>query len=286
MNHDVADIGLADAGALKIEWAEREMPVLAGIRERFARSGRSTGCASARASTSRPRPRTSCARSRPAAPTSCSASSNPLSTQDDVAASLVANYGIPTFARQGRGPRHVLPAHRGGARHAAADHDGRRRDLVTRSTRERTELLDGSSGGTEETTTGVIRLRAMAADGDARVPGHRGQRGADQAPLRQPLRHRPERDRRHPARDEHPHRRASTVVVGGYGWVGRGIASRCARHGRASSTVVEVDPIRALEAAMDGYQVMTDRPRRRASATSSSPRPATSTSSGASTSRR
>ena len=110
-------------------------------------------------------------------------------------------------------------------------------------------------GGTEETTTGVIRLRAMADDGVLAVPDHRRQRRRHQALLRQPLRHRPEHDRRHPPRHQHPARRARRSSSPATAGAAR--ASRCARAAWARSVIVtEIDPVRALEAVMDGFRVM------------------------------
>ena len=146
-------------------------------------------------------------------------------------------------------------------------------DLVTRAPHEDAPTcLPDVIGGTEETTTGVIRLRSMADRRRAEVPDRRRQRGDDQALVRQPLRHRPEHDRRHHPRHQHPARRR-TFVVGGYGWCGRGVAMRATGMG-ANVIVTEIDPTRALEALMDGYRVM---PMAEAAqmATSSSPSPAT-----------
>ena len=130
--------------------------------------------------------------------------SNPLSTQDDVAATLVRDYGIPVFAIKGEN-NEVYYSHIA----AALDHrphitmdDGA--DLVTMLHTKRQDLLAGVIGGTEETTTGVIRLRAMAKDGVLKYPVDRGQRRPDQAPVRQPLRHGPEHHGRHPAGDQRP----------------------------------------------------------------------------------
>ncbi len=254
MNHDVADIGLADAGALKIEWADRQMPVLADIRERFAAERpldgwRISACLHVTSETANLM-RTLAAGG--ADVVLCS--SNPLSTQDDVAASLVAHHGIPTFAIKGE-DRDSYYRHIG----AALDHrpqvtmdDGA--DLVNELHTKRRELLDGVVGGTEETTTGVIRLRAMAKAGKLAYPVvavnealtkhlFDNRYGTGQSAIDGIL------------RATNILFAGKHVVVGGYGWVGRGIASRA--HGMGSIvTVVEVDPIRALEAAMDGYRVM------------------------------
>jgi adenosylhomocysteinase len=252
--HDVADIGLADAGRLRIEWADRQMPVLAGIRERFAverplDGWRISACLHVTAETAN--------LMRTLAEGGADAvlcSSNPLSTQDDVAASLVTHYGVPVYAIKGEG-RDSYYAHIG----AALDHrpqvtmdDGA--DLVNELHTKRTELLDGVIGGTEETTTGVIRLRAMAKDGVLRYPivavnealtKHLfdNRYGTGQSAIDGIL------------RATNILFAGKTVVVGGYGWVGRGIATRA--HGMGANViVVEVDAVRALEAAMDGYRVM------------------------------
>jgi adenosylhomocysteinase len=251
---DIADIGLADAGALKIEWADRQMPVLAGIRERFERERplegwRISACLHVTAETANLM-RTLKAGGADAV----LCSSNPLSTQDDVAASLVAHHGIPTYAIKGE-DRDSYYSHIG----AALDHqpqvtmdDGA--DLVNELHTRRTELLAGVVGGTEETTTGVIRLRAMAKAGKLAYPivavnealtKHLfdNRYGTGQSSIDGIL------------RATNILFAGKTVVVGGYGWVGRGIASRA--HGMgANVVVVEVDAVRALEAAMDGYRVM------------------------------
>ena len=255
--HDVADIGLADVGARKIEWADRQMPVLAGIRERFAaqrplEGWRISACLHVTAETAN-LVRTLAAGG--AEVVLCS--SNPLSTQDDVAASLVANHSIPTYAIKGE-DRETYYRHIGTALdqrpHVTMD-DGA--DLVTALHTQRTELLEGVAGGTEETTTGVIRMRAMASQGKLRYPivavnealtKHLfdNRYGTGQSAIDGIL------------RATNVLFAGKNVVVGGYGWVGRGIASRADGLG-ANVTVVEVDPIRALEAAMDGYRVMTAR---------------------------
>ena len=254
---DVRDIGLADAGALKIEWADRQMPVLAGIRERFAAERPLAGwkisaCLHVTAETANLM-RTLAAGGADAV----LCSSNPLSTQDDVAASLVEQHGIPTFAIKGE-DRDSYYGHIG----AALDHapqvtmdDGA--DLVNELHTRRTELLSDVVGGTEETTTGIIRLRAMAAAGALRYPVL----GVNEALTKHLF------DNRYGTgqsaidgilRATNVLFAGKNVVVGGYGWVGRGIASRADGLG-ANVTVVEVDPIRALEAAMDGFRVMTAR---------------------------
>ena len=253
MSGDIADIGLADVGSLKIEWADRQMPVLAGIRERFAterpfEGWRISACLHVTAETANLM-RTLAAGGADAV----LCSSNPLSTQDDVAASLVAHHGIPTFAIKGE-DRDSYYGHIA----AALDHapqvtmdDGA--DLVSELHTRRLDLLPGVVGGTEETTTGVIRMRAMAAAGKLRYPVL----GINEALTKHLF------DNRYGTgqsaidgilRATNVLIAGKQVVVGGYGWVGRGIASRASGMG-GIVTVVEVDPIRALEAAMDGFGV-------------------------------
>ncbi len=229
------------------------MPVLAGIRERFAverplAGWKISACLHVTAETANLM-RTLAAGGADAV----LCSSNPLSTQDDVAASLVAHHDIPTFAIKGE-DRDSYYSHIA----AALDHapqvtmdDGA--DLVNELHTRRTELLPDVVGGTEETTTGIIRLRAMAAAGKLRYPVL----GVNEALTKHLF------DNRYGTgqsaidgilRATNVLIAGKQVVVGGYGWVGRGIAARAAGMG-GIVTVVEVDPIRALEAAMDGYRV-------------------------------
>ncbi|HET9496802.1 MAG TPA: adenosylhomocysteinase [Candidatus Limnocylindria bacterium] len=252
---DIRDPGLADEGALRIEWADRQMPVLAGIRDRLAAERpldgwRISACLHVTAETA------NLARTLAAAGADVVlCASNPLSTQDEVAAALVSDHGIEVFAIKGE-DRDTYYGHI----NAALDHrpqltmdDGS--DLVGELHKHRTELLPEVKGGTEETTTGVIRLRAMAADGALRYPilaineaatKHLfdNRYGTGQSAMDGIL------------RATNVLLAGKTVVVGGYGWVGRGIAARA--HGMGSNVViVEIDPIRALEAAMDGFRVLT-----------------------------
>jgi adenosylhomocysteinase len=252
---DIKDEGLADEGAQRIEWADRQMPVLAGIRDRLTgerplAGWRISACLHVTAETA------NLARTLAAAGADVVlCASNPLSTQDDVAAALVVDHGIEVFAIKGE-DRDTYYGHI----NAALDHgpmltmdDGS--DLVGELHTHRSDLLADVRGGTEETTTGVIRLRAMAADGALRYPilavneastKHLfdNRYGTGQSAVDGIL------------RATNVLLAGKTVVVGGYGWVGRGIASRA--HGMgANVVVVEIDPIRALEAAMDGFRVMT-----------------------------
>ncbi len=253
--HDVTDLGLAAEGVRRIEWAEREMPVLRLIRERFAAERPLDGlrvgaCLHVTTETA------NLMRTLAAGGADVTlAASNPLSTKDDVAAALVAEYGIPVFARRGE-DRDTYYAHLD----AVADthpqltmDDGC--DLVSLLHSQRPGQVSEVLAGTEETTTGVIRLKAMAADGALRFPViavneaqtkhlFDNRYGTGQSTLDGIL------------RATNILIAGRKVVVAGYGWVGRGIASRMAGMG-AHVAVVEVDPVRALEALMDGYQVLT-----------------------------
>jgi adenosylhomocysteinase len=253
--HDVTDLALAAEGVRRIEWAEREMPVLRLIRERFEREKpldglRIAACLHVTTETA------NLMRTLKAGGAEVHlAASNPLSTQDVTAAALVAEYGISTYARRGE-DRDTYYSHlrtvAGIGPHLTQD-DGC--DLVSLLHSERRDLLPGVLAGTEETTTGVIRLRAMAADGALAFPvvavneaqtKHMfdNRYGTGQSTIDGIL------------RATNILIAGRNVVVAGYGWVGRGIASRMDGHG-AHVAVVEVDPVRALEALMDGYQVMT-----------------------------
>src|SRR5512136_560505 len=253
-NSDIKDINLAEGGRRRIEWAEREMPVPRTIRERFAKEKplkgvRLSACLHVTTETAN-LARTLVAGGADLVLTA----SNPLSTQDDVAAALVNQFEIPTFAIKGE-DNVTYYKHIG----AALDHkphmtmdDGA--DLVSTIHKDRRELLKVILGGTEETTTGVIRLRAMAADkmlnfpvvavNDAMTKHFFDNRyGTGQSTVDGIV-------------------RATNVllagkrfVIAGYGWCGRGLASR-ARGMGALVIITEVDPLKALEAVMDGYQVM------------------------------
>ncbi len=254
-NHDVKDIKLAEGGRRRIEWAEREMPVLRLIRERFAKERplqgiRMGACLHVTTETANLM-RTLQAGGAEIVLTA----SNPLSTQDDVAAALVSHFEIPTYAIKGEDNltyyKHINAA-LDFKPHVTMD-DGA--DLVGTLHKTRRELLPGVIGGTEETTTGVIRLRAMAADkaltfpviavNDAQTKHLFDNRyGTGQSTIDGIV-------------------RATNVllagrnfVVAGYGWCGRGLAMR-ARGMGANVIVTEIDALPALEAVMDGFRVMT-----------------------------
>ncbi|MFM2106591.1 MAG: adenosylhomocysteinase [Chloroflexota bacterium] len=253
--HDVTDLGLAAEGVRRIEWAEREMPVLRLIRERFAKERPLAGvrigaCLHVTTETA------NLMRTLAAGGAEVSlAASNPLSTKDDVASALVAEYGISTFARRGE-DRDTYYRHLG---QVADTHpqitmdDGC--DLVSLLHSERPAQVAEVLAGTEETTTGVIRLKAMAADGALGFPVvavneaqtkhlFDNRYGTGQSTVDGIL------------RATNVLIAGRRVVIAGYGWVGRGIASRMAGMG-AHVAIVEVDPVRALEALMDGYEVKT-----------------------------
>ncbi|MCU0838941.1 MAG: adenosylhomocysteinase [Rhodospirillales bacterium] len=252
--YDVKTPELADEGARRVEWAFAEMPVLRQLLTTFAADKplagiRLSACLHVTAETA------NLARVLVAAGAEVVVcASNPLSTQDDVAAAMALRYGIPTFAH--RGDNHENYYKRIAS---ALDHrpqitidDGA--DLVSQLHTARRDLLDGILGGTEETTTGVIRLRAMAADGELKYPiiavndadtKHLfdNRYGTGQSTIDGLL------------RATNILLAGKVFVVCGYGWCGRGVAARAAGMG-AKVIVTEVEPVRALEASMDGYRVM------------------------------
>jgi adenosylhomocysteinase len=252
---DVKDLTLADAGRKRIEWAEREMPVLRLIRERFERERPLEGkklvaCCHITTETA------NLARTLKAGGIDAVLiASNPLSTQDDVAAALVAEYGIPVYAIKGESTetynRHVR---------MALDHepnlivdDGS--DVIATAVRERPDLITTLVGSTEETTTGLVRLRALEKSGrmtwpavavnDAQTKHFFDNRyGTGQSTLDGVI------------RATNILLAGRTLVVVGYGWCGKGVAMRGRGMG-ANVVVCEIDPIRAIEAVMDGFRVMT-----------------------------
>jgi adenosylhomocysteinase len=253
-NYDIKDKKLAEGGRRRIDWAEREMPVLRSIRERFSKERplngiRISGCLHVTTETANLM-RTLNEGGADVVLTA----SNPLSTQDDVAAALVSHYEIPVFAIKGEDNvtyyQHI---------NAALDHkpnltmdDGA--DLVSTLHKDRRDLLDNVIGGTEETTTGVIRLRAMAADGALAFPViavndamtkhfFDNKYGTGQSTIDGIV------------RATNILLAGKTFIIAGYGWCGRGLAMR-ARGMGANVIITEVDPLPALEAVMDGFRVM------------------------------
>jgi adenosylhomocysteinase len=253
--YDVADLSLADAGARRTEWAAREMPVLAQIRTRLAKERPFAGIRIAACLHVTTETANLALALRDGGADVALCASNPLSTQDDAAAALVANEGISVFARKGE-DRDTYYKHINAVLETKPQitmDDGA--DVVTLLHTERRELLDGVRGGTEETTTGVIRLRAMAEEGVLAYPivavneaqtKHMfdNQYGTGQSAIDGLL------------RATNLLLAGKTAVVCGYGWVGRGVAERLRGMG-ALVVVCEVDPLRGLEAAMDGFRVMT-----------------------------
>ncbi len=254
VDSDVKDLKFAPAGHSRIAWADAQMPVLRAIRERFAKEKplagmRLAACLHVTSETA------NLARTLAAGGAQVRlCASNPLSTQDDVAASLVADHGIATFAIKGEDNdtyyRHILSSLEGGP-HLTMD-DGA--DLVSVLHSKKRDLLKGIVGGTEETTTGIIRLTSMASEGvltypiiavnDAMTKHFFDNRyGTGQSTLDGIV-------------------RATNfliaglkVVIAGYGWCGRGIALR-ARGLGAHVIIAEIDPVKALEAVLDGHEVL------------------------------
>jgi adenosylhomocysteinase len=252
---DVKDISQAETGKRRIEWANQQMPVLQLIRKRFIKEQplkgvRMSACLHVTSETAN---LAITLRDGGADVVLCG--SNPLSTQDDVAASLVKDYGIPTYAIKGE-DNATYYAHIS----AALDHkpqvtmdDGA--DLVTQLLTKRTDLISNVIGGTEETTTGVIRLRAMAKDGTLKFPViavndaqtkhfFDNRYGTGQSTLDGII------------RATNLLLAGLKLVIAGYGWCGRGVAMRAKGLG-ADVIVTEIDPTRAIEAVMDGFRVMT-----------------------------
>ncbi len=253
-NYDILDLNLAEGGRRRMDWAAREMPVLQSIEERFRKERpfegiRMSACLHVTTETANLM-RTLQAGGADIVLTA----SNPLSTQDDVAAALISQYEIPVFAIKGENNVTYYKHLR-----AALDHkpnitmdDGA--DLVSTLHKDHRDLLPGVLGGTEETTTGVIRLRAMAADGALHFPVvavndamtkhfFDNRYGTGQSTIDGII------------RATNMLLAGKVFVVAGYGWCGRGLAMR-ARGMGANVIVTEVDPLVALEAVMDGFRVM------------------------------
>ncbi len=251
---DVKDMGLADAGKRKIEWALQQMPVLQSIRKRFIKEQplkglRISACLHVTSETAN-----LMITLRDGGADAVLCASNPLSTQDEVAASLNRDYNIPTYAIKGE-DNQTYYAHLS----AALEHqpqmtmdDGA--DLVTMLLTKRTDLVPNVVAGTEETTTGVIRLRAMAKDGTLKFPivavndaqtkhFFDNRYGTGQSTLDGVI------------RATNILLAGQKIVIAGYGWCGRGVAMRAKGLG-ADVIVTEIDPVKGIEAVMDGYRVM------------------------------
>ena len=252
---DVKNIELADLGKRRIEWANQSMPVLQSIRKEFIKNQPLKGIRIAACLHVTTETANLAITLRDGGADVVLCASNPLSTQDDVASSLVRDFNISTFAIKGEDNdsyyKHIL---------AALDHkphmtmdDGA--DLVSTALTKRKDVLDGIIAGTEETTTGVIRLRAMAKDGQLRYPivavndaltKHMfdNRYGTGQSTMDGVI------------RCTNALIAGSKFVVAGFGWCGRGLASR-ARGMGADVIITEIDPTKAIEAVMEGYRVMS-----------------------------
>ncbi len=255
LNYDIKDINLADLGRQRIKWAAREMPVLAQITDRFCKEKPFAGikivaCCHVTTETAN-----LAIALQAGGADSLLIASNPLSTQDDVAACLVKDYGIPVYAIKGEDNdtyhRHVQ---------TALDHrpniiidDGS--DVVATLIQERKDQLKDLIGTTEETTTGIVRLEAMFKDGVLSFPAMNvndadtkhffdNRYGTGQSTLDGII------------RATNVLLAGQTLVVAGYGWCGKGVAMR-ARGLGANIIVTEINPVRAIEAAMDGFRVMS-----------------------------
>jgi adenosylhomocysteinase len=253
-NFDVKDTKLAEGGRRRIEWAEREMPVLRLIRERFAKERPLNGIRIAACLHVTTETANLMNTLHLGGADVILTASNPLSTQDDVAAALVSHFEIPVHAIKGEDNvtyyKHINSA-LDIEPHMTMD-DGA--DLVSTLHKDRRQLLSGVIGGTEETTTGVIRLRAMAADGALMFPViavndamtkhlFDNRYGTGQSTIDGII------------RATNVLLAGKVFVIAGYGWCGRGLAMR-ARGLGANVVVTEVDPLPALEAVMDGFRVM------------------------------
>ncbi len=254
MQYDIKDINLAELGKQRIEWAGREMPVLKQIQERFAKEKplegvRLVSCNHVTTETAH-----LCIALKNAGADSMLIASNPLSTQDDVAAALVKYWDIPVFAIKGEDSdtyvRHI---------NTALDHrpniiidDGS--DVVATLIKERPEQISDLIGTTEETTTGIVRLRAMINDGVLKHPAINvndsqtkhffdNRYGTGQSTLDGII------------RATNILLAGKTVVVAGFGWCGKGVALRAKGMG-ANVVVTEIDPVKAIEATLEGYRVV------------------------------
>ncbi len=255
MNYDIKDKNLAPKGKLRIEWAERDMPVLAQVKEKFAKSGilkgkKMSACLHVTAETA------NLVRTLKAGGADIVlCASNPLSTQDDVAASLVLDYGIPVYAIKGEDNETYFKHLTAAIEHSPVVTMDDGCDLVSAISAKYPAVAKQIIGSMEETTTGVIRLKAMEKDGALKFPViavndaqtknlFDNRYGTGQSTLDGIIR----------ATDMLI--AGKNVVVAGYGWCGKGFAMRAKGMG-ANVIVTEVDPVKAIEAAMDGNRVMS-----------------------------
>ncbi|MGB9767186.1 MAG: adenosylhomocysteinase [Sulfurihydrogenibium sp.] len=254
MDYHVKDLSLAEKGLLRIQWAEKDMPVLRSIRERFKKEKPLKGLTIAACLHVTTETANLMITLKEGGANVYLTASNPLSTQDDVAAALVKHFEIPVFAIHGE-DRDTYYSHLNAVLDKKPNitmDDGA--DLISLLHKERQDLASNVYGGTEETTTGVIRLKAMAKEGVLKFPViavndaytkhlFDNRYGTGQSTIDGIL------------RATNRLLAGSKFVVAGYGWCGKGVAMR-ARGMGADVIVTEVDPLKALEAVMDGYRVM------------------------------
>lgn len=252
--YDIKDINLADQGKNQIEWAFKDMPVLTQIQERFIKEQPFKGLKLSACVHVTKETAALCIVMKAGGADAVLVASNPLSTQDDVAAALVKHYGIPTFAIAGESVE-TYKAHIKEALNHSPDiiiDDGC--DIVSMIHAEYPEVADKVIGSTEETTTGIIRLQALEAEGKLKFPAvgvntsltkhlYDNRYGTGQSSMDGII------------RAANILIAGKTVVISGYGWCGKGCAMRAKALG-ADVVVCEVDPLKALEAAMEGYRVM------------------------------
>lgn len=255
MNYDIKDKNLAPKGKLRIEWAERDMPVLAQVKEKFSKNQilkgkKMSACLHVTAETA------NLVRTLKAGGADIVlCASNPLSTQDDVAASLVVDYGIPVYAIKGEDNETYFKHLTAAIEHSPVTTMDDGCDLVSAISAKYPQIADQIIGSMEETTTGVIRLKAMEKDGALKFPVFAvndaqtknlfdNRYGTGQSTVDGIIR----------ATDFLI--AGKNVVVAGYGWCGKGFAMRCKGMG-ANVIVTEIDPVKGIEAAMDGFRVMT-----------------------------
>lgn len=254
MKCDIKDINLADQGKNQIEWAFKDMPVLKQIQERFIKEQPFKGLKLSACVHVTKETAALCVVMKAGGADAILVASNPLSTQDDVAAALVKHYGIPTFAVAGESVEQYKAHIQEALKHNPDIIIDDGCDIVSTIHAERPELASKIIGSTEETTTGIIRLQALEAQGQLRFPAvgvntsltkhlYDNRYGTGQSSMDGII------------RGANILIAGKTVVVSGYGWCGRGCALRAKALG-ANVIVCEVDPLKALEAAMEGYRVM------------------------------
>lgn len=254
MKYDIKDINLADQGKNQIEWAFKDMPVLKKIQERFIKEQPFKGLKLSACVHVTKETAALCVVMESGGADAILVASNPLSTQDDVAAALVKHYGIPTFAVAGESVEQYKSHIKEALNHNPDIIIDDGCDIVSTIHAEKPELAEKIIGSTEETTTGIIRLQALENEGKLRFPAvgvntsltkhlYDNRYGTGQSSLDGIL------------RGANILIAGKTLVVSGYGWCGRGVALRAKAMG-ANVIVCEVDPLKALEAAMEGYRVM------------------------------